>query len=217
MISRWMFVAALIHFSLVSVSTSWAGAPAILPGEREEQLPHVCKGGPDHGNACEVEFIDGQIVTNDCPKGKCLIDFLHGPGSTFNAKVTIVADDSLPPGENQETRVTVTVEVKKDGEVHILTDTAQTMVFAHAFGFPAGEFGILAPSAPSESSLTSLFLLAGAPQNIAQGLRDIFEKTGVPVVVDVKPHPILQTPHHESDDPLGSALRFKVKMRFVDL
>jgi hypothetical protein len=59
-------------------------------------------------------------------------------------------------------------------------------------------------------------LLESPTSTIAQELRDLFGVTGTPVVVDVKPSPILQTSHNGNGDPLGSAVRFKVTMQFVN-
>jgi hypothetical protein len=213
--------AAFLGMSLLTAVAAprslWAGAASILPGEREVLLPHICKGGPDNGDPCTVQFINGQVVTNDCPQGKCEIEFLSGPGTLFNATVTVIADDITPPQPPLNTRVTLIAEVKKNGKTHLITEVTQVSINAIAFGHPAGEgFGIFFPPAPTEGWLTSLFLLESPIASITQELRDLFEVTGTPVVVDVKPSPILQTPHNGNGDPLGSAVRFKVKMQFVN-
>lgn len=214
--SRGVFLGICLIAAVAAPRSLWAGAASILPGEREEMLPHICKNGPDDGDPCTVQFINGQIVTNDCPQGQCVIEFLSGPGTLFDATVTVIADDITPPQPPQNTRVTLIAEVKKGGKIHILTDTVQVSIQAIAFGHPAGEgIGIFLPPAPTEGWLTTLFLFESPTSTIAQELRDLFEVTGTPVVVDVKPSPILQTPHNGNGDSLGSAVRFKVKMQFV--
>jgi hypothetical protein len=215
----YLFWCVLLLVLVASSDRVWAGAAAILPGEREVLLPYICKGGPDKGEPCTVQFINGQVVTNDCPKGKCVIEFLSGPGTMFDATVTVIADDITPPQPPLNTRATLIAEVKKNGETHILTEVTQISVGTTAFGHPMGEeIGIFLPPAPTEGILTSLFLLESPTSTLVQELRDLFDVmgTGTPVVVDVKPRPILQTPHSGNGDPLGSAVRFKVKMRFVN-
>jgi hypothetical protein len=213
---RAVFFGLSLITAVAAPRSIWAGAASILPGERGVMLPHICNGGPDHGDLCTVQFV-GHVVTNDCPQGQCVIEFLSGPGTTFNATVTVIADDIPSPPPPQNTRVTLIAEVKKGGKTHILTETVQVSIQAIAFGHPVGEgFGIFSPPAPTEGYLTSLFLLESPISTLAQELRDLFEVTGTPVVVDVKPSPILQTPHNGNGDPLGSAVRFKVTMRFVN-
>jgi hypothetical protein len=208
---------ACVGLFLAAVSVTWAGAAAILPGEREEMLPHICSGGPDNGDPCTVQFMNGQIVTNDCPQGQCVIEFLSGPGTSFDATVTVVADDIVPPQPPLNTRATLIAEVKKNGKTHILTEVTQVSIGASAFGHPMGEeIGIFHPPAPTEGMLTALFLLESPTSTLVQELRDLFGVTGTPVVVDVKPRPIVQTPHGGNGNSLGSAVRFRVKMRFVN-
>jgi hypothetical protein len=206
-----------IGLLFATVHETWAGAASILPGEREVMLPHICNGGPDLGDPCTVQFMNGHVVTNDCPQGQCVIEFLSGPGTLFDATVTVIADDITPPQPPLNTRATLIAEVKKNGKTHLITEVTSVSIGAIAFGHPVGEgFGIFSPPAPTEGYLTALFLFESPTSTIAQELRDLFEVTGTPVVVDVKPSPILQTPHGGNGNSLGSAVRFKVKMQFVN-
>jgi hypothetical protein len=73
----------------------------------------------------------------------------------------------------------------------------------------------------SLSTLTSFFLFDEPDNLIAQGLRDIFGKTGKPIISEINEAFGFQRSLHTGKtapniDPLGSVLRFKVKMRFVN-
>jgi hypothetical protein len=161
--SRSVFLGIFLITAVAAPRSIWAGAAAILPGEREVMLPHICNGGPDHGDSCTVQFMNVHVVTNDCPQGKCEIEFLSGPGTLFDATVTVIADDipslqppASPPAaasypvtviaddipslqQPQNTRAVLIVEVKKNGKTYVLTEVTQVPIGALAFKHPMGD------------------------------------------------------------------------------
>lgn len=214
-----------IFMTLLPVGSAWAGGGLGCPGQRESLLAHVCKGGANSGQQCDVSF-NCNPTSNDCPGGQCVIDYTTPKVAT--AKVTIMADEDtstwLSPQTGLGPAVTFLVCVKKNGE-HCFTETYVPPSPAQCAGSVylglgvncVTEFNIAGFNVDKEA-LQNFFQfyvpegLCNPDGDFAQGLRDVLEQTGIPVVTDFGASG--DTDDHV-DDATGSVMRFTAKIRFV--
>jgi len=121
---------------------------------RQITLPYVCQGGPNNNNICipdsaecpsgecGIDFIchggakDGQACTADpieCPRrGQCVLDGLIGPGSAFQALLTIMVDDHVSKWDGTEEvpdvhAVTILFQTRYQGQDHFIAQTYQNL------------------------------------------------------------------------------------------
>lgn len=216
---------------LIAANAAYAAAP--LPQRREEKLPHVCKGGPNKGQACVEDTM--------CPTSTCKLKFLRGPDTTFEAKVTLIVDDDVSKFDGAQkianvVAATVLLEIRERGETHFLAQTYQNLegqdfqalIDALRQGpFLADTGSPLTNSRMTESTLMASladnaarpllgsFLFQEGDNEMANAVRALFGVTGRPVVADV-PRDIsfVQRSDHEADG-LASLVRLRVKIRFI--
>lgn len=210
---------------LLTAATARAGGP--LPEIREAMLPHACKGGGNAGMACSDD--------TECPGSSCEINFLKGPGTTLNGELTLIIDDDTSNYGGCTTSciddvvtATVLLEVQKNGP-KLFTQTYENLFFgATAFDVvqglqlgptlsdmfgPVSEFG-LQQNVQANNVLYN-FLLQEAEFDLANGLRRLTGIPGRPVII-AAPKKIDQFRYaDETESPLGSVIRLKVKIRFV--
>ena len=103
-----------------------AGAPA--SPTRETTLAHVCRRGSSRGAPC--------VEAEDCAPGeRCVLDVLEGPGTRFDATVTLIVDDDVSQFDGSEdvpnvVAVTVLLEIDLgpgSGRRHLLAQTYQNL------------------------------------------------------------------------------------------
>jgi hypothetical protein len=174
----------------------------------------ICKGGSNKGVDCEADV--------DCPGSVCVIDWVEGPGTAFNAAVTAIYDEQTRDWRNQldtpYKAFHVIIELKAAGQTHMLAETyhrdsdpsLQPEVLGWG-GIPFDEFdftsvnfcnGLLYGS-PDEKMADALRAIAGLPA------------TKLPVVAKVKGNPEIFD-HDAGSDPIATAVRCKVKIRFFN-
>jgi hypothetical protein len=217
----------LVGLVALLVVTRHANAGGPLPEVREETLPHVCKGGGNAGVACSDD--------TECPGSSCEIDFLKGPGTTLNAVLTLMIDDDasnfggcVSDCIDRVVTATVLLEVQKDGP-KLFTQTYANLFFgatafdvvqalqlgpplSDTFG-PVSEFGL--QSNIAANNVLYNFLLQQPDDPLADALRRLTGVAGRPVIV-AAPAKIKQyLSSNETESTVGSALRLKVKIRFV--
>lgn len=217
-----------IFMTLLPVGSAWAGGGLGCPGQRESLLAHVCKGGANSGQQCGVSF-DCNPTSNDCPGGQCVIDYTTP--KVVTAKVTILADEDtstwLTPQVGLGPAVTFLVCVKKNGE-HCFSETYVPPSPAHCeensvyMGLGVNcvtEFNIAAFNNDDKEVLQNNFQfyvpegLCNPDGEFAQGVRDLVETTGIPVVTDFGASGSTADDH--GDDVTGSVMHFTAKIRFV--
>src|ERR1044071_5502168 len=120
--SRYSFMSLAFATLLVAADSTYAGSP--VSHLREEQLPHACQGGPKEGEACTAD--------TQCPRSRCEINFLRGPHTAFEAKVTLIVDDNVSKFDGAEeisdvVAATVLLEIKHKGKTHMLAQTYQNL------------------------------------------------------------------------------------------
>jgi hypothetical protein len=228
---RYLFHSLAFATLLVATSSTYASSP--VSQLREEQLPHVCKGGPRKGLACTDE--------TQCPRGTCEINFLRGPNTTFEAEVTLIVDDNVSKFDGTEEisdiiAATVLLEIKDKGETHLLAQTYQNLE-GHDFksltdalragpfladtGSPvsnrrAAEFRL--NEALTDDPFPSIlddFLFEEGDSEMADAVRALFGVTGRPIVAEVPKRAAFVERSDHVADGLASLVRLKAKIRFV--
>ena len=220
---RGILLRALVPMAFLAIPVLVrAGAPD--PAGREANLPHVCKGGSNGGNSCDINNGNG-----DCPNGRCVIEFTPGG---FAAKVTILVDDNVSKFDGSETvtdvvAATVILEVKGNGQSDVLAQTYQNLAGAdfatlvanlqqapfladtEISASPVDEAALNA-AAKSERIVSDLMFQKGDSE-VADALRTLLGATGNPVVTKVT---LLDHFDHGADQ-LASVVQLKVRGRFV--
>lgn len=216
-----------------SVGSSWAGGGdglGVLVERltRETELPHICKGGTDSGKTCSVTINNlGTGLDVEPPGcsggGGCVVKFSSKP---IQCRLSLHADtDLLPMGATEEAfeTLTITLMVKKKGEAHF---------FANTIHVPSGEFSavdtfedlIITTMDPdsdkylfretNELSDELFFDVIDPDDSIGDGLRELFNTTGKPVISRVGKR-IVESDHAADGDSLASLVVLKCKLRFV--
>jgi hypothetical protein len=223
------FVVLALVSSLAFGGPAQAGAPS--PEDREFDLAHVCKGGPNADAAC--------TDASECPGSTCVINFAS---KSITAKLTILVDDDVSNFNDDETGLedvpnvvaaTVLLEVKKDGK-RVLAQTYQNLdqgnpgdLATLIANLQAGPFlgdtetrdnrttETNLNAAAGDASILQDFLFQAGDSELADALRALFGLTGTPIIAETpeKIEKVLQDNH--LGDSLASVLRFKVKIRFV--
>jgi hypothetical protein len=203
------FAALAMCLAIATAGTAGAGAPQ--PDTRQGDFAHVCRSGPRKNLACTVPTEE-----TDCPSSECVVKTLSG---VVNGTLTLIAHDSVTDwanGGDTNRALTVLLEVKAPGGVvHLLSATYQNLADP-----------TLAPTAPSnvvgiemdELALRNLanvsgLLFAQPESTLADELRTLFGFAGTPVLVGTDKK--VQATDH-TNDGLGTVLRFKVKIQFVE-
>lgn len=223
---------SFILMTLLPVGSAWAGGAQGSPCIREASLiEHVCQGGSNDGQQCTVTpttlVVPCAFSSDDCPGGTCVIDYTTS--KVVTAKVTIMADEHtstwLSPQTGLGPAVTFLVCVKKNGE-HCFTETyvppspAQCEEDSVYMGLGVScvtEFEVDGFNVDKEILKNNFQFyvpegLCNPDGDFAQGLRDLFETTGIPVVTDFGASG--GTDDH-ADDVTGSVMHFTAKIRFV--
>lgn len=175
-------------------------------------LPHVCSNGPNKGKVCSAN--------SNCDGNACTINLVSS--TTVKGTLTIIVDnDAFPPGGvfvscggalALDRIATVLLEVKKSGKRHFFSEGYRCPFFFGSLNFFNRE-DILHNAVTSGAILNAvLFETSGA---MAQGLRDLFNSTGAPVILKVSPSidKVAYTDHE--DDALASVVRIDVTIGFV--
>ena len=216
---------------LVSTGSAVAGGSPV-PGLREEQLPHVCKG-PGKPQPCTAD--------SQCPSGRCEINFLRGPDAAFMAEVTLIIDDNVSKYDGSASvsnvkAATVLLEIKDNGETHLLAQTYQNLEGSNfedlVKALTAGPFLADMESRDRraaerrlfEPQLTTRFILSWMTSCLRRGITNwrtpcaLFAGvTGRPIIADVPEDVtfVQRSDHSAAGDGLASLVRMKVKIRFV--
>jgi uncharacterized membrane protein len=184
---------ALALVAALAATAAYAGAPQ---GElREDALPHVCKGGPTPGDSCLAN-------STTCGTGKCVVDYQKG--KTWRGVFTLIVDDTATGFDpDDRTRVaiaaTLTLEVKVKGVTDILSKTFLNLdgaTLSEVLSSLANDGPTIADGATGvkEDALISIFeneqmmtqiLFQSGDVTMAQGLRDLLQTTGTPVITKV--------------------------------
>jgi hypothetical protein len=226
---RYLLMSGILS-SFVLISSAWAGAGdgqgvQFERAKRETELPHVCKGGPDHGKACTVTLnntAEGVVVEPPgcAGAGQCVVKYISWP---IPCRLSLHADaDLLPEDATEEAFETlaITLMVKKDGEEHFFSNTLH---------LPLGEFSpetfetlIINSTRPDsdkylfrgtkELSDEVFFHLIDPDDSMGDGLRALFDTVGRPVISTVGER-IIESDH--TDDPLASLVVLNCELQFV--
>lgn len=187
-------IALVLGLTLTTLATrALAGAPQ---GElREDALPHVCKGGPTPGDSCLAN-------ANTCGSGTCVVDYQRG--KNWSGVFTMIIDDTASAFDaGNRTRVaiaaTLTLEVKVKGVTDILSKTFLNLdgaTLADVLSSLANDGPQIADGALGvhEDDIVSIvdnaqmmtqILFQSGDATMAQGLRDLLQTTGTPVITKV--------------------------------
>ncbi len=221
--TRWlpMALAALL-------STAGFARAAVDCPTREGALPHVCVA---NGSTCTQDSVSNPSPvcatvrpSTDCPAdGKCEIDFLKGPGTSFHGILTIVVDQSVdqmvyaPSGTNV-VAVTVVLDLGKKGVLsQVYQDPSPTSPPSDFEGVPITEtvvaaLGDIDPETGKPHGINDL-TFRRIDNEMADALRTIFGVTGTPVLRKVSS--VQLTDQHGSSDGLATVLKTKVAGVFV--
>lgn len=204
----------------------WSGAPAGGVCFREIHLAHICQGPMNNGQSCTVSAPGCEPnASPDCPGGQCVVDYTTP--TVVTADVTIMFDKETSTWESPQRSLgpalTALLCVNKNGK-HCFTETYRldpqsncaidTVWMGQAGCVEEQEVGVNI----SKSQLVNLFRyyvpegLFNPDGDLAEGLRQLYGKTGVPVVTD------FTTPAAANDhngDNTGSVAKFTAKLRFV--
>ena len=229
--SPYAFLSLVLAILLVAAGATYAGSP--ISQLREDQLPHVCKGGAKRGEACTEDA--------QCPRGLCEIKFVRGPDATFEAEVTLIIDDDVSKFDGSEEvsdvkAATVLLEIKDRGETHLLAQTYQNLEgenfdalvaalrdgpFLADMGSPvsnrrAAEFRLFESRTDDPfPSILDDFLFEEGDNELAKAVRNLLGVTGRPIIADVPRDAASVQRSDHVDDILASLVRLKVKIRFV--
>lgn len=182
-------------------------------------LARICKSGPNKGQVC--------VNDSFCAPSQCVLKFEASKPSTIQGILTLNVDDDETNLETGAScgAATVMLEVKKDGQDHLLSQTYTCIPEEDDVDieFLRTESGL--NDAVTDASLLDRLLFRrpdGGPDDIlafdqlAQALRDLFGTTGRPTVVGTpKKIEVVDHTDHESD-ALASVVRLKLEFRFVD-
>lgn len=188
-----------------------ASGPSGSPKFKEYQ---VCKGGPSKGADCLADV--------DFPGSACVIDWVSGPGTALNGTVTAVYDAQTRDWRNQldtpYKAFHVIIELEAAGQTHMLAETYHNDAHASLQPKVLGWGDIPFEESDFISAGFCDGLLYGSPDvKMADALRAIagLPPTKLPVVAKIKGDP--QTfDHAASGDPIATAVRCKVKIRFFN-
>lgn len=197
---------------------------------REVDLPHVCKGGANDGNACAPEFppTSSSIClisrpSADCPDGACVINLFAGRGTKFRGILTVVVDDqvtdiALDPAASNVVAVTLLLDLGKPG---VIAQTYQdsgdpTAAPPDFFGVPINELVLVTQgdidAASKKARGFNDMLFRSIDNQMADALRTrLGILSGKPVITRVTGVAVTSA----TTSPLGTVLRLKVKGGFV--
>lgn len=207
--------------ALTAFAASAASAGAPPPDTRSDTLNHVCKGGPQRGDACDP------TVANVCPQSECVLKLLK---PKFAATISLIVDDNVATfdgtGESNGVHaVTVLLEFQKNGK-HLLAQTYQAadpsagpqMGDAASVSEATLKSAVDAAISGSTQSILTDLLFQGGDPHMSDSIRTLFgvPSDSTPVVLQEpgKPKGILFE-DHSGNDALGSVLRVKVTIGFV--
>jgi uncharacterized membrane protein len=209
---------------VASATPALAGAPQ---GDlREAALPHVCKGGPTPGDSCVAN-------SATCGSGRCVVDYERG--KSWNGVLTLAVDDTASAFDvNNRSRVaitaTLTLEVRAKGVTDILSKTFLNLdgaTLAAVLSSLANDGPNLADGAltvnedaivsivNSSQMMTQLLFQSGDP-TIAQGLRDLLQTTGTPVITKVMRLQAFDHSPGATEEDAATIVRAKVKGAVVN-
>jgi hypothetical protein len=204
-------VALTVCLTVGSAVAARAGAPQ--PDTRQGDFEHICKGGPNKGQACTVATEDA-----DCPSSECVVETVS---KTIKGTLTIIAHDSVTDwlnGGATNRALTLMLEVKApDGSKQILAATYQDL--ASPTDPPSAPSNVVAIqmdelALKNVSGAVSGLLFAQPESTLAEQLQTLFNSTGTPAIVAVLDRNVQAADH--SGDGLATVLRFKVKIQFLD-
>jgi hypothetical protein len=215
-------LAALV-LSLATVPAI-AGAPA--SERRYEELPRICRQGPNADDVCSSDA--------DCAGARCAIDVL--PGKLLIAKVTLVVDDDVSRFDGGESipsvvAATALVEFFQGGRKRLLAqtyenlsgDTLAELVANLQDGPELADTGLsgrrvteaqVADAVATEGIFDDLLFQKGDSE-LADEVRGLFRTTAEPVVVRVASKAPKFQYEDRSADGLASVLSTEVSIRFV--
>lgn len=210
--------------------SAWSGAPAGGVCFREQHLAHVCSEGQNNGQQCTVSPADNcDPVTPACPGGLCVVDYTTP--KAVRAEVTIMFDKKTStwaaPQVGLGPALTVLVCVRKKVlSKHCFTETYRldrqicqqipdAIYMGTAGCIEEHEVGELNVTEDGLIILFRYFVPEGhlnPDGDLAQGLRDLYGTTGIPVVTDFR------SPGKADDhtgDNTGSVAFFIAILKFV--
>jgi hypothetical protein len=210
MMNRNRALAAMaLGFTLAATGIAHAGAPQ--PETRQGDFAHVCSRGPNRGLECTVATQDV-----DCPGSVCVVQVV---GPTARGTLTIIAHDSVTDwanGGSPNQALTVLLEVKAPSGPQMLAATYQNVLDPT---LPPNAPGNVVSIDLDEGNLAGVAAAVGdllfvQPEAaLATELQELFETTGIPVLVDATEGSVRSADH--TADPLATVVRFKVKIRFL--
>jgi len=230
---RYLLVSGILSYFALT-SSVWAGAgnglgAAFERATRETELPHVCKGGPDHGKTCTVTLNNtGNGVVVGPPgcsgAGQCVVNYTSLP---IPCRLSLHADaDLLPEDATDEAfeTLTITLMVQKNGEEHFFSNTLH---------LPVNDFGtetferLITESFESDldkylfrgtkklsGSQLSFQTLIDPDDSMGDGLRALFDTIGKPIISTVGER-IIESDHSALGDSLASLVALNCELRFV--
>jgi len=201
-----------------------AGAP---PGSvREATLAHICKGGPNAGDACDPN-------ASICGTGSCIVDLAKG--KSFTGTLTMIVDDTASAfADSDRSRVAITatliLEVKIKGTHDIigktflnldgatLTDvlTSLSDTGPKIADSPAGVDETVLVNAVGSAAMMSQLLFQSGDSTMAQALRDLLQTTGLPIITKVASIDLFDHSPAGTSSNAATAMRAKVKGAVVN-
>jgi hypothetical protein len=224
--ARSLQIAALgLGAALVSpVRPAIAGAP---PGSvREATLAHICKGGPNAGDACDPN-------ASICGTGSCVVDLAKG--KSFTGTLTMILDDTasaFADSDRSRTAITATLilEVKIKGTHDIigksflnldgvtlsdvltsLSDTGPKVADS-----PVGVNETVLVNAIGNAQMMSQLLFQSGDSTMAQALRDLLQTTGTPIITKVASIDLFDHSPGGTSPNAATVMRVKVKGAVVN-
>lgn len=223
--------AAALAVALGFAAGAAVASAAAPPGPQIPDAGFICKGGTSDGDPC------GFALACADPTSECVPDWVKGPGSTLTAMMTVMIDDTVSdwatdsavypkccaPGNTSGRRATtVLLEVKRGGQTRVITQTYQNP----DDGMKARLFYPINYSIEEKDLINDQ--VACAPwlggryrqpeKEIAEELLAIAGIAGVarPVIHQAAPRGFPEgIPHQAAGDPLGSAVRCRVVIKFL--
>lgn len=200
-------VAACVSLAATAIASGPSGTGTPFVDHR------ICKGGVNKDADCSMDA--------DCPKSKCVLDFVKGPGTTLNTILTAFYDDQVRDFfwsvDTSNQAIVIQMELKAGGEKHFLAEVYQNYLDATSNPQVLGWGGIPYDEFDWTSVDCEDFLNAqpdakmGAQLNVIAGL----PPTKKPVVVAAKKK-TEKWNHSGGSDPFGTAIRCKLKIRFLN-
>jgi hypothetical protein len=186
-----------------------AGGPQ--PDTREDDFAHVCRSGPNAGDACSIADAD-----TDCPRSDCIVAAL---GKPIPATLTVLAHDAVTDwstGASGFQALTLLLEVRgPDGTREMLAATYQDLLAPQN---PPTAPGTVVVLPMDETALRDLapavggLLFVQPESRLAAQLQRIFGSPGAPALVFTDRR--VQLADH-TGDALATVVRFKVRIRFL--